>query len=312
MRSKVPQLTNPWNPDHVLQLDWRGRDFLTSATRTMSRKRPRSSPVRDDPQAIFISSPIEDRGSTHIGLYSPTATAKQLQARPDVKEASHRIAAWRTPGKQRSLSGKPIYDLGHDDDGEQHAGKKLERLLADLNVEGTVVVARWYGGILLGPVRFAHFENCAREAISKWRHEVGEEVKRRKIEEDEKVEQERLAKALEQRDSSIAVLRDLLAEKTSKSKKDGEASSQPIRQDLAKKTDYSVMDVPTLKRLEKARDGTLAWILKQIDKAEEMQKEKEASAVEKVSAEEAQARSEEAEEAEKEQSSAEEESEEPS
>jgi putative IMPACT (imprinted ancient) family translation regulator len=263
---------------------------------TMSRKRPRSpSRVRDDAHVVFVSNPIEDRGSTHIGLYSPTATAKELQARPDVKEASHRIAAWRTPGKQRSLSGKPIYELGHDDDGEQYAGKKLERLLADLNVEGAVVVARWYGGILLGPVRFTHFENCAREAISKWRQEVGEEAKRRKVEEDEKAEQESLAKALEQRDSSIAVLRDLLVEKT---KKDGEVSSQPTRQEPAKKTDYSSMGVPTLRRLEKARDGTLAWILKQIDKAEEMQKEKEESTSDKVTAEEAQARSEEAEAAE--------------
>lgn len=255
----------------------------------MSRKRPRSaSSVRDDAHAIFISNPIEDRGSTHIGLYSPTATVKELQARPDVKEASHRIAAWRTPGKQRSLSGKPIYDIGHDDDGEQYAGKKLERLLADLNVEGAVVVARWYGGILLGPVRFTHFENCAREAIYKWRSEVVEEAKRRKIEEDEKVEQEGLARALERRDSSIAVLRGLLAEKTSNTKKDDEVSSQPIPQEPTKKTDYAVMDVPTLRRFEKARDGTVAWILKQIDKAEEMQKRKADNVDDKVSAEEAQ------------------------
>ena len=244
----------------------------------MSRKRPRSpSPVTDDAHAVFISSPIEDRGSTHIGLYSPTATAKQLQARPDVKEASHRIAAWRTPGKQKSLSGKHIYDLGHDDDGEQHAGKKLERLLADLNVEGAVVVARWYGGILLGPVRFTHFENCAREAISKWRHKVGEEAKRRKVEEDQKVEREKLAQALVERDSSIAVLRDLLAEKTA-TKTEGGVSSPPSQsQDASKKTDYSVMDLPTLKRLEQARDRTIAWILKQIEKAEDAQKVTESS-----------------------------------
>jgi putative IMPACT (imprinted ancient) family translation regulator len=255
----------------------------------MSRKRPRSpSPVTDDAHAVFISSPIEDRGSTHIGLYSPTASAKQLQSRPDVKEASHRIAAWRTPGKQKSLSGKPIYDLGHDDDGEQHAGKKLERLLADLNVEGAIVVARWYGGILLGPVRFTHFENCAREAISKWRHEVGEQAKRRKVEEDGKAEREKLAQALEERDSSIAVLRDLLAEKTA-TKNERVVSSPPSRsQEVPKKTDYSVMDLPTLSRLEQARDRTIAWILKQIEKAEEAQKAAKSSTVEKEVAKEAQ------------------------
>lgn len=258
----------------------------------MSRKRPLSpSSEANDGSAVYVSEPIEDRGSTHIGLYSPTATARQLQSRADVSEASHRIAAWRTPGKQRSLSGKPIYDLGHDDDGEAHAGKKLERLLADLNVEGAVVVARWYGGILLGPVRFTHFENCAREAISKWRQEVGEEAKRRKVEKEEEEEKATLAKALEQRDSSIAVLRDLLAEKLRATKGDEEASSQPTRsQEPSKKIDYLVMDLPTLKRLEKSRDVTLAWILKQIDKAEEDQKAREAAVSAKVSDEEAQER----------------------
>jgi putative IMPACT (imprinted ancient) family translation regulator len=243
---------------------------------------------------VFISNPIEDRGSTHIGLYSPSITAKQLQARPDVKEASHRIAAWRTPGNQRSLSGKPIYDLGHDDDGEQYAGKKLEKLLADLNVEGAVVVARWYGGILLGPVRFQHFENCAREAISKWRQSVADEAKRRKVEEDERLQKEKLAKVLEQRDASIAVLRDLLTEKKSTPNSNGQKSPQHIQsQGCFNNTDYSMMDLPTLKRLEKARDGTLTWILKQIDKAEDVQKAKGVVSATKVSAEEAQKRSEE-------------------
>jgi putative IMPACT (imprinted ancient) family translation regulator len=266
----------------------------------MSWKRPRSeSPGGDGPPVVFISNSIEDRGSTHIGLYSPSITAKQLQARPDVKEASHRIAAWRTPGKQRSLSGKPIHDLGHDDDGEQYAGKKLEKLLTDLNVEGAVVVARWYGGILLGPVRFQHFENCAREAISKWKQSIADETKKRKVEKDERLEKEKLAKVLEQRDASITVLRDLLAEKKSTVKLDRERSPQPIQsQDSSNKTDYSMMDLPTLKRLEKARDGTLTWILKQIDKTEEAQKTKEVASDTKVSAEEAQKRSEEFEAAE--------------
>lgn len=251
---------------------------------------------------VYISEPIEDRGSTHIGLYSPTVTAKKLQTRADVKDATHRISAWRIPGKQKSLSGKPVYDLGHDDDGETHAGKKLERLLSDLNVEGAVVVARWYGGILLGPVRFTHFENCARGAISKWRQEVGEEVKKRKVEEDEKVEKAKLAKALEQRDSSIVVLRDLLAEKTSMNTDRQKPSQSPQSQETSKKTDYSMIDLPTLKRLEKARDGTLAWILKQIDKAEENQKKKEETNEPKVSTEEAEERAREFEEIEEESS----------
>lgn len=261
----------------------------------MSRKRRRSeSPGRDVLPVVFISSPIEDRGSTHIGLYSPSITAKQLQARPDVKEASHRIAAWRTPGKQRSLSGEIVCETGHDDDGEQYAGKKLEKVLADLNVEGAVVVARWYGGILLGPVRFQHFENCAREAISKWKQMIGDGAKRRKMEEEEQIEKGKLAKVLEQRDASITVLRDLLAEKKSTATTDGKNSPQPSQsQGSSTKNDYSTIDLPALKRLEKARDGTLTWILKQIDKAEEAHQIMETASESKVSGKEAQKRSEE-------------------
>lgn len=249
----------------------------------MSRKRARSqSPPGTSNISItsddFRSQPIEDRSSVFVGAYSPTASAKTLQAHPDFKTASHRIAAWRKPSKQRAIlpGAQPIYSSGHDDDGESYAGKKVEKVLEAMNVEGAVVVARWYGGILLGPVRFTHMENCAKQAIAKYRAEqqAGEEhaSQKRKIEDDARVT-ENLVHTLEERDRSVTVLRDLLAEKKRAAPKTSDdAPVDGSSQTPTKKIDYTVMALPVLRRLEKARDTTIAWILKEIDKVEEEQK----------------------------------------
>lgn len=225
----------------------------------MSRKRPRSESPEKLTAEVYRSEPIEDRASTFIAAYSPIISAKDLQALPDFKTATHRIAAWRTLSTQRSLSEKPIYNTGHDDDGEQYAGKKLERILSNSSVEGAVVVARWYGGILLGPVRFTYIEKCAREAIQNWQN-TDKDSKKRKSAQKERAD---LENSLKERDQSIVVLRQLLAEKSSQAEKAAKApkSELPI--------EYAKMDMATLKRLEKARDGTITWLLKAIDKAEQ-------------------------------------------
>jgi hypothetical protein len=234
------------------------------------------------------------------------------------------MVAWRRPSAQRTLGlglaassagvGKTICTTGSDDDGEKYAGKRLERVLIDLDVQGTIVVARWYGGILLGPVRFTHIENVAREAIGKWKSKSKQrqqtettqgQAKRQKTaglgggDEDEAqlaAERARLARQLAERDNSIVVLRGLLAEKTAKHQPDvlqdgagaGAVASQgtPVQATTAtgtsssqsspaKKMDYSEMPLQRLRQLDKARDATIAFILKQIDKAEEEEKKKE-------------------------------------
>ncbi|RXN37296.1 IMPACT isoform X1 [Labeo rohita] len=53
-----------------------------------------------------------------------------------------------------------------EDDGETAAGGRLLHLLQILDVRNVlVVVSRWYGGILLGPDRFKHINNCARNIL---------------------------------------------------------------------------------------------------------------------------------------------------
>jgi putative IMPACT (imprinted ancient) family translation regulator len=56
----------------------------------------------------------------------------------------------------------------NDDDGEDAAGGRLAMLLDVRDEDGVlVVVSRWYGGIHLGPRRFAVIANVARELLDK-------------------------------------------------------------------------------------------------------------------------------------------------
>ena len=173
--------------------------------------------------------------------------------------------AWRKPSSsQRTLSSqRPLLETGHDDDGEKNGGKTLEKVLKDMDVEGAVVVARWYGGVMLGPVRFEHIKACAREAIAQFIDEERERVKKVKVADELRIRREDLIRVLPERDQSVSVLRDLLAEKQ------GMTGSQAVdKQSPVKVLDYAALPLATLENLERARDATIGWILKQIEKAE--------------------------------------------
>ncbi|KAF2093817.1 ribosomal protein S5 domain 2-like protein [Rhizodiscina lignyota] len=240
------------------------------------KRRANTTGPRDDlgSEQLYISSSIEDRSSTFIAHFSPSVPAKRLQAHPEFKSASHRIAAWRTPSKQLSLRPERLFDTGYDDDGESWAGKRLEKVLDEMKVEGAVVVARWYGGILLGPVRFNHIENCAREAIKKYLDENrssarndGPIVKRAKVVEDVRTK-EVLVQTLNERDESIQVLRGLLKEKQNAAQKLEPSGQEQSTQSSPAKPSYEKMASEQLLKLEKARDATIGFLLKQIDTAE--------------------------------------------
>lgn len=57
----------------------------------------------------------------------------------------------------------------NDDDGEDGAGSRLAHLLQMRNADGVlVVVSRWFGGIELGPKRFAHITSTAQALLAKF------------------------------------------------------------------------------------------------------------------------------------------------
>jgi len=165
---------------------------------------------------------------------------------------------------------KVIYDSGHDDDGESWAGKRLSNVLNDTQASGAVVVARWYGGQNIGPIRFTHIENCAKEAIWKWKVAESERKKEqvsKKQKIDDEAKRKELVQALGERDFNIFALRKLLAEK--KARLEDEDVAQPTPQ---KPQAYDRMSLEALLRVDKARDATIAFILKQIDKVDEQLK----------------------------------------
>lgn len=170
---------------------------------------------------------------------------------------------------------KTLYDLGYDDDGEKWAGGRLSNVLRDTQTEGVVVVARWYGGQNIGPIRFTHIENCAKEAIWKWKvadQEIKQEQSSKKQKVDEEAKRNELVKNLHERDYNIFALRKLLSEKKAKLQ-----DVEPAPPTPQKPQAYEKMAMDALTRVDKARDATIAFILKQIDKVDEELKLVEAS-----------------------------------
>lgn len=95
----------------------------------------------------------------------------KLKENKKIENAFHNMWAYRIDkndpsARIASKSAAILQDC--DDDGEQAAGGRLLTLLQILNVVNVmVVVTRWYGGIQLGPARFKHINNAARDSLVK-------------------------------------------------------------------------------------------------------------------------------------------------
>ena len=94
--------------------------------------------------------------------------------------SSHDMYAYRTFDLKRGrtgLAGPDDFSLQEDkeDDGERWGGDRVLKVAKEEGASDVlVVVSRWYGGELLGPVRFDHIENAARAALRE--HMEKEEV----------------------------------------------------------------------------------------------------------------------------------------
>ncbi|KAM5222121.1 protein IMPACT [Ctenodactylus gundi] len=112
--------------------------------------------------------PITDRRSTFQAHLAPVVYPRQvkmvlakLYENKKIASATHNIYAYRIYCEDRRT-----FLQDSEDDGETAAGGRLLHLMEILNVKNVmVVVSRWYGGILLGPDRFKHINNCARNIL---------------------------------------------------------------------------------------------------------------------------------------------------
>jgi hypothetical protein len=119
---------------------------------------------------VFSGEPVVDRRSTFQAHLSPVQCLDQvkealtvLKSNKKIETATHNVTAYRISGGPHNTC---LQDC--DDDGELHAGSRLLHLLQILDVRDVVVVvSRWYGGIQLGPDRFKHINNVARDLLSK-------------------------------------------------------------------------------------------------------------------------------------------------
>ncbi|XP_072169770.1 protein IMPACT-A-like [Diadema setosum] len=118
---------------------------------------------------IMHGEPITDKRSTfQAHLAFPVVEVKQVKyllqklcENKKIANATHNIMAYRIYKEDRDSF---IQDC--DDDGETAAGGRLMHLLQIVDARNVmVVVSRWYGGILLGPDRFKHINNAARNIL---------------------------------------------------------------------------------------------------------------------------------------------------
>ncbi|XP_072516104.1 protein IMPACT isoform X2 [Salminus brasiliensis] len=127
-----------------------------------------SSADEEEMPPIKHGEAVTDRRSTFQPHLAPVVTPKQVQRVIDqlyenkkIASATHNIYAYRIYCEDKSTF---LQDC--EDDGETAAGGRLLHLLQILDVRNVlVVVSRWYGGILLGPDRFKHINNCARNIL---------------------------------------------------------------------------------------------------------------------------------------------------
>jgi len=185
--------------------------------------------------------------------------------------------------------------MTHADDGERDGGRRLSKVLESEGATGSIVVARWYGGEMLGVKRWEHLENCAKEAIARYRQgERGQIMsqtanpRKRAAQESmtspnkvhkvnmqmlspqgTKTKMRALITELCTRDANIEELRDLLREK----KAQLADVPSPAVPSPAKKVHYEAMDLAALERCELARDRTIKLLLDQLDKVDKLLQE---------------------------------------
>ncbi|CAH0059041.1 unnamed protein product [Clonostachys solani] len=115
-----------------------------------------------------LSELIVDSRSTFLAHVAPVRSPEQarlyvaqlLASDRRIRSATHNMTAWRIRGE----GGASYQDC--DDDGETAAGGRLLHLMQLMELwDAMVVVTRWYGGVKLGPRRFAVINAAARDGF---------------------------------------------------------------------------------------------------------------------------------------------------
>jgi hypothetical protein len=119
---------------------------------------------------------------------------------PSRRGSTHDMYAWRSLALKKGrngLGGPDDFGLeeGQEDDGERFGAKEIAKAIRMYGATDVlVVVSRWYGGTMLGPVRFRHIEESAKAALARYLvDEAMVELKAELQDLDEKIETLRMA-----------------------------------------------------------------------------------------------------------------------
>ncbi|KAI0797136.1 ribosomal protein S5 domain 2-type protein [Abortiporus biennis] len=116
---------------------------------------------------IFEAEPITDRKSSFVGRACKISDPSEVPLILNYLMSDRRIARAAHPiiNAWRCQVGNVLHQ-DNDDDGETAAGGRLAHLLQILEINNVlVIVTRYWGGILLGPDRFKHINQAARNAL---------------------------------------------------------------------------------------------------------------------------------------------------
>lgn len=121
-----------------------------------------------------VSEPFVENRSTFVAHVAPVASpdlarryvAQLLDSDRRIRDATHNMTAWRIRGTPGDAGAATITYQDCDDDGETAAGSRLLHLMQLMDLwDAMVVVTRWYGGVKLGPRRFAIINAAARDGF---------------------------------------------------------------------------------------------------------------------------------------------------
>ncbi|XP_044576141.1 protein IMPACT-A-like [Cotesia glomerata] len=136
------------------------------------KKSPKSSKKSNEEKEekipeIYHGDVIVDRKSSFQGhaaqvfsVHDVKNVLKKLYEIKKIEQATHNMYAYRIVTDNKNFA------QDCEDDGESQAGSRLLHFLQIVDAKNVlVVISRWYGGIHLGPDRFRHINNAARQVL---------------------------------------------------------------------------------------------------------------------------------------------------
>lgn len=140
----------------------------TEKSNASSNKKPGNAQKEDYLADWSISEVIKDRKSTFVGFATRVHSVDDVNRKFNkllgdrkIQKANHLMRAYRIKKENSDV----IFE-DCEDDGEAASGSRLLHLLNLMDAwDVYVVVARWFGGVHIGPVRFRHINECARDAL---------------------------------------------------------------------------------------------------------------------------------------------------